>query len=501
MKLSKPISFAAGALFVLAFAPFNYSAALPIALGTFYLIIRNRYDFKHAFLFALGMNTFGVSWVYNSIHTYGNQETVIAFFLTVGFIIFLSAYFAACFYVAGRPFFRCLRTKAPCLFFAMAWVTFEWVKTTPVLCFPWLQVAYALSASPMRSLLPVAGILGSGLIATWLIAKTADGFNQGKFQQSFLLMTLILGTSLLLSNLNWTAAQKHSVKVTAIQANLTEFEKWNPDNLQSILQTYIDKSLENMDSNIIVWPEGALPMAWQDGKAILTPLFDWVRQNHIDLILGTPYRIQANRYYNSLMSISQHDTTYHKQNLVYFGENLPFDSLLRPLLQLMQVPEPIYLNPPSQTKPVSLRHGKFAPSLCYDIAFNRTLSLFFPDATFMLTISDDAWFGHSIATAQHVQISRAQSQVYSRPQIIVNNNGLSTLIDHRGRTIEQLPEGVAGTLTNVFTPHTGSTPATHINEDYMIIVLWLLFILRLIPFSSLISLPVPISNKFGLLKR
>lgn len=477
MKPSYLTSTLAGCALVFAFAPYSYWFFLPLSLAVFYRSQRFSNSVRCAFCFAMGFYGIGVNWVYHSIQTYGGLPQFPSAVLTLLFIAFLSAAFAGIFLLARLKIFSGLKYHLPWLHFALCWSSFEWIKTTPLLGFPWLELGHALSAGPFKSLLPVSGILGSGFIVVALSAFLCDALLEARIKQFRNTFVVLLLSFFTLGRIHWTTAHNTPLQVTAIQGNFTEFEKWDPDNFGHILGSYIQSTNYHLDSNLIIWPEGALPIPWQQGETLLKPLSTILGLEQVDLILGTPMQANESRFYNSMVTLSDRTQIYHKQNLVYFGENLPLDSLVRPIMHFFAIPEPIYMAPPRQRDPIKTRHGYFAPAICYDIAYHQTLRDFFPAANFIVSLSDDAWFGHSKATPQHVQIAQTQAIVYGRPVIMVNNNGLTSTINSKGIVEQQLADGIQSTLTTKLQGYSGSTPAIYIDDKIFIFLAWVLAIL------------------------
>jgi apolipoprotein N-acyltransferase len=76
----------------------------------------------------------------------------------------------------------------------------------------------------------------------------------------------------------------------------------------------------------------------------------------------------------------------------------------------------------------------------------------------ILTLSNDVWFGDSIAPHQHLQMARLRAMENRKPVVRVTNDGISAIIDEYGNISAQMPQFVATTLATEVTPHTGTTP-------------------------------------------
>jgi apolipoprotein N-acyltransferase len=81
-----------------------------------------------------------------------------------------------------------------------------------------------------------------------------------------------------------------------------------------------------------------------------------------------------------------------------------------------------------------------------------------PDASLLVTVSNDAWFGDSLAPYQHLQIARMRAVETGRPMLRATNTGISAIIDQRGRVIQELGLDRRGAITGTVMAMTGSTP-------------------------------------------
>lgn len=81
-----------------------------------------------------------------------------------------------------------------------------------------------------------------------------------------------------------------------------------------------------------------------------------------------------------------------------------------------------------------------------------------PKAQWIVSISDNGWFGHSLASYQQLQMAQILSLLTGRYQVVVNNDGLSSVIDSNGDIVESLPPFSAGLLQSNIFPAEGFTP-------------------------------------------
>jgi apolipoprotein N-acyltransferase len=76
----------------------------------------------------------------------------------------------------------------------------------------------------------------------------------------------------------------------------------------------------------------------------------------------------------------------------------------------------------------------------------------------LINVSNDAWFGDSIAPHQHLEIARMRALEAGRYVVRATNTGLSAFIGPKGELLDMAPQFESATITIDVIPHTGSTP-------------------------------------------
>jgi apolipoprotein N-acyltransferase len=99
-----------------------------------------------------------------------------------------------------------------------------------------------------------------------------------------------------------------------------------------------------------------------------------------------------------------------------------------------------------------------ATAICYEDAYASEMLYAFPDAGLIINVSNDAWFGDSIAAHQHLEIARMRSLETGRPSIRATNTGISAFIDHEGEIVKQGPQHLPVSLSSQVQPQSGATP-------------------------------------------
>jgi apolipoprotein N-acyltransferase len=92
-----------------------------------------------------------------------------------------------------------------------------------------------------------------------------------------------------------------------------------------------------------------------------------------------------------------------------------------------------------------------------------------PDADILINVSNDAWFGDSIAPHQHLQIARMRSLEVGRYTVRATNTGISAFIGPDGKILDTGPQFVPARMTMKIEPMQGGTPySSHGNRAILI---------------------------------
>jgi len=97
-------------------------------------------------------------------------------------------------------------------------------------------------------------------------------------------------------------------------------------------------------------------------------------------------------------------------------------------------------------------------AICYEDIFGEEVIEVLPEAEILLNVSNDAWFGESLAPDQHLQASQMRALETGRWMVRSTNTGVTAAIDERGRVVARLPWFVTGTLVQRVEPRSGTTP-------------------------------------------
>jgi len=467
----------AGMLLTFAFAPFGiYPFAImsaAILLSTWLGVSRARAFFR-GWLFGVGLFGTGVYWVYISIHTYGNASIFLAGFITAGFIAILALFPAATGYLLNRFFPKTNFAKLVCAFPAI-WVTMEWVRSWIFTGFPWLFIGYSQIDSPLRGYAPLLSVYGVSL-AVMLTAGLLINLITEKKQikliyRSVLFLTLIWLIGWGLSFIPWTQTKGAPIKVSLVQGSIPEQIKWSSDSVQTTIDRYVSLTQPHWDSQIIIWPESAVPVTLQSAQDFMNDIGFTALQHHTTFITGIPIALADNSgYYNAVIALGAGDGFYLKRRLVPFGEYVPFHRWLHGLLDILNVPMSEFVSGKETGKLLTANGLKIAPFVCYEIAFPELVGSNNKHINMLLTVSNDAWFGNSVAQPQHLEMAQMRALEMGRPVLFVSNDGITAVIDSRGKIQSRAPQHQPYVLTDTVQPTEGRTPWQYFRMDPVLLI-------------------------------
>jgi apolipoprotein N-acyltransferase len=462
----------AGASCVFGFAPFGIFPVPVLALAVLFALWQRAATLRNAawlgFAFGLGLFGAGISWIYVALHDYGDMPMLLALPATVLFVAFLALFTALAGYAQARfPAARGLRTV---LVMPAAWVSVEWLRGMIFTGFPWLTLGYAHSGSPLAGYAPLLGVYGVSLVAAvsaGLLASLYDtgaGHARDKKQRGrglllqLLLIAMIWSGGALLRTVSWTQPHGNPISVALVQGNIAQNLKFSEDALAGTLETYRRLVLQN-NARLTLLPETALPMLRRNvPQDLLDQLRDHAAQNGGDDLIGV-FESDHGSYYNSVFSLGadeeQHDRKHH---LVVFGEFIP----LRPLLgwfinDVLNIPMGDLARGDIRQAPLDVAGQRVAVNICYEDVFGEEIILALPQATLLANFTNDAWYGHSYAAAQHNQMSQMRALETGRMMLRATNTGITSIIGADGRVLQQLPQHQEAVLLGTAQGYEGAT--------------------------------------------
>ena len=458
-------TFLTGALLPLAFSPFDiYSLAfiLPAILLLIWKEASPQKAFWTGWIFGLGFFGTGASWVAISMHRFGNASTALTGLITFLFVAFLALFPATLGYVFRKFFSRLTDAKKYLLIFPALWVIWEFARSVLFTGFPWLLLGYAQLTTPLKGLSPIVGVYGLSLITALISGALVLLATKQEVKiktVSFILIFGFIGLGWIFKDHSWTKPTGLPIKASLVQGNIPQAVKWNPSYVLQTIATYKDLTLANLTSDLIVWPEGAMPIFADNARYFIQKLGQLAQKNQSNIILGVPIQDPQNKkYYNGLLLIGENQGEYLKRHLVPFGEYTPLTAIFGKAMVYFNIPMSSFSPGPQNQPDLKINKIRIAPFICYEIAFPSAVLNAAENSELLLTLSDDSWFGRSIALAQHLQMAQMRSLETGRYQLLSTNTGITAFITPIGTILKGAPINQQIVITDTVQPMTGKTP-------------------------------------------
>ena len=465
----------AGAATVLAFAPFGLH---PFALLTLALLIHlwmrapPQRCALLGFAFGAGLFGAGVSWVYVSLHQFGGMAAPLAVFATLVFCALLALFPAVAGWLQARvPASDAARAV---LLIPATWVLCEWMLSWIFTGFPWLALGYSAAGWPLQGYAPLGGVYMVSFVIVsaagmlWLLA--------GQKPRFLVVLLLVVGTGEALRHVAWTVPAGAPVPTALLQGNIEQEMKFHPERAPRILETYA-RLAEGTQARLVILPETALP-AFLDriAPAYLARLDAVGKRNEGDLLVGVPYRTGRDAYYNSALNLGVSPRQiYHKVHLVPFGEFVPPG--FRWTLDVLSIPLSDFSRGSFDQPPLEVAGQRVAVNICYEDVFGAEIARSLPEATLLVNMSNVAWFGDSLAPAQHLQIARLRAIETGRMHLTATNTGITAAIDRDGRVLARLEQFTEGRLEIPAQGYAGATPYVRLRDWPVVVACLLIFAL------------------------
>ncbi|MDX8378450.1 MAG: apolipoprotein N-acyltransferase [Gallionella sp.] len=456
----------AGALCVFGFAPFGVFILPVLALAVLF-VLWGRADTPRAaarlgFVFGLGLFCAGIGWIYVALHDFGDMPMWLAALATLLFSAFFSLFPALAGYVQARILSTHIAIRLTLLMPAV-WVLIEWLRGLMFTGFPWLTLGYAQSDSLLAAYTPLLGVYGVSLVAAVCAGLLALWWRVRSHWPIVCLVLLWLAGGLL-HGIAWTHPYGAPFSVSLVQGNIAQDVKFDALALDANLAIYRRLVMQN-PARLTVLPETAFPMMRHDVPAkLMEQLRDEAKRNDGDILIGA-FEQDAQGYYNSVfpLGVSSNqlvaERSYRKHHLVMFGEYIPFRPILGWLINdVLHIPMGDLARGAVKQTPLAVAGQRVAVSICYEDVFGEEIISALPQATLLVNVTNDAWYGHSYAAEQHKQIAQMRALETGRMMLRATNTGVTAIIGVTGKILQQLPQHKRAVLRGMAQGYEGSTP-------------------------------------------
>jgi len=466
---------AAGAVTVFAFAPFGVSGLVFVSLTALFALWQRadapRDAAQQGFAFGLGLFGAGSSWLTVALVNFGGMPESLA----VVAIAILTAYLALWPALAGFVAVRFTPAGGwrRALAAAAAFTVTEWIRSYLFTGFPWLALGYSqVPDGLVRGYAPLGGVylvtLAVALVAA-LLAQFVDalaGNARLRAWASAAVAVALVAVGVALTRIEWTAPSGPPLAVSLVQGNIVQELKFDPKFRTATFDRYLDL-VASSRGRLIVLPESAFPIFSDEvPDSVLLSLIRTAIARDGDVLAGLFTALPPEpgsdepRYYNTVVALGESPLQFYRKNhLVPFGETIPLKPVFGWFIRsVLAIPLADQARGGATQPPLTVAGARVAVDICYEDAFGSELRYGARDAHFLVNVTNDAWYGRSIAAEQHNQIAAMRALELGRPMLRATNTGITSAIAEDGREFARLPWFTTGVLEVSVAGRTGETP-------------------------------------------
>jgi len=439
------MAFLLGCLMPFAFSPYNHKWLAILALaGWIALLMRGRV-FMTGWAFGLGWFGIGAWWLAPTFHTFGPLAWPWAVLATalVGFVLGLfPAVLAWCSYKLAGNSPRML------LVFPVLTVGEEWLRGHLFTGLPWTPLGSLLLDTPAIGWGAIVGVYGAAFLPALLAVSLVIVLQFNNYRWG-LAAGILAGVCLFAAPAPYRA-DGAAHRVALIQADIPQKLKWNADFLNETMHRYVRLSEQaSKKSDLIIWPEVAVPLFLERSPEWRAWLLRHMQAWNTPVLFGGLKLDGGGR----LAQPVAHNGIYlfqpgmeklqfaGKQHLVPFGEYVP--SWI-PFLHAL-VPNIADFQPSGDSGVLQGTHERYGSLVCYEAIFPREARQRADTASVLVNVTNDAWYGHTPATWQHLQAARMRAVETGRYLLRAANTGVSAIVAPDGtitQTMEWFTQGV-----------------------------------------------------------
>ncbi|MBX3702432.1 MAG: apolipoprotein N-acyltransferase [Steroidobacteraceae bacterium] len=469
----------AGAATSFAFAPYGlWPLAIlgPAVLFHHWRDAPPRAAARSGFAYGAALFAAGTWWIYTAVHDFGQAPAWLAVLLLAALVAIKGSYYALLGWLVTRPA-GLVPAARLLLLLPSGWTLMEWLRGWLFTGFPWLQLGSAHSDSALAALAPAGGVhlltLASAVTAGALVLALEPCWRQRATAAATAL--LFWGGAFAVADREWTVPAAEPFPVALLQGAIPQDEKWLAENRAETLARYRALNREALGARIIVWPESAVPMLAHDAEVYLESIRREAREHGSDVMIGLlRFDFATGEISNGLFSMSAAgDGWYFKRRLVPFGEFFPVPDAVRRWMRLMSLPY-YDMTPGADDQPALAAGGeRLGATICYEDAYGSEQLAVLAEATLLVNVTNNAWFGDSSAPHQQLQMSRLRAREAGRWLMRATSNGVTAVIAPDGSVAARAPQFEPAVLQATVQPRTGLTPYAR-TGNWPVLVLCLL---------------------------
>ncbi|UCD72391.1 MAG: apolipoprotein N-acyltransferase [Syntrophobacterales bacterium] len=437
-------------------------------------------------------------WVIVAVNTYGRIHLILSCVILLLLVVYLSLYvgiFAFLLNYIRRRIQWKMVVVAPFL-----WITLEYVRSFFLTGFPWATLGYSQYLNlPLIQVADITGVYGISFLIVLINSAIYDYISiMGRGERHPSLREGVLVLAILFVVFGYGVAQikrvenisshQRKIIIGLAQGNIDQSIKWSSGYQEETLRIYqnLSLTLAREQPSLIIWPETATPFFFQSEERYRPWVLEVAEKTGAHLLFGSPshdWREGKMEYYNSAYLLSPQKEVigrYDKIHLVPFGERVPLSEFLFFLESLSTVGN---LSPGRTVQNLHFPSGDFGVLICFEIIFPNLCRKFVKGgADFLVTITNDAWFGRTSAPYQHLSMAIFRA-IENRVSIArAANTGISAFIDAKGEIRKRSGLFVKEALVGQINPKIGETFYTRYGDVFVIVSSSLVFLFVLLAY-------------------
>ncbi len=461
------LAFGLGAISLLAFAPFHWYGLLPVSIAGLFGLVHAGSTLRatwRGWLFGAGAYGIGMIWLFaiaeHVAATDGVNPMVLAILGAILLLVMLAPLLIAGLYRLLCRVLPAVVGWRHALGFAYVWVVIEWLRSWLFSGFPLLQPGYAWVETPLSAWAPLGSVLAVTfvlvLLSCLLVLVLRPGVCKAQRLGCAGAMFGLVAFSLVLEPVRWTESAETSLSARLLHGTTDQADKFKRFMVRDSIRDYLARSAAAPQPDLVIWPESSIAFALHDVFYLLYEPALALQEQGTQILLGA-YLDGPAGMLNVLVQATDPDRFYAKRHLVPYGEFTPdipgldFSDFLPDLsMSDLAAGAPVQDLLTAQGVPL-------AATICFENLFGHEQRHDWQQAQFLVQVSDLAWFVHTWAAEQLLQVSQMRAREAAKPVLQATNHGVSAVIDAQGRIMQRT---VSEQLDAHLVPRTGTTPYT-----------------------------------------
>ncbi len=395
----------------------------------------------YSFIYFFFIHIIGISWINISLISYGSMNIFSSFIVTFILIIIISAPYALIGFfhksIQNNGFYNLN-------IIALAFLLADYIKSIILGGFPWLLIGHSQNSTIFNYIYPILGSYFVTYLCVFISAFLYKTFiKQDKkyiyFSSIFLIAYLLFPESIKYHE----ESSENKISYSIYQPNIYPNQSYNPKEYKKISQKYINYIRKKDSTDITILPETITPYVLMRNNELLREII--ASSNDKKIIIAGFFTQSKDDIHNSMVVFSDSIALYNKRKLVPFGEYTPWYDTLIKLSQSLAIPLSNITHGSDEQDEIYVKGLKIIPIICFESTFPNIIESSIRNEI-IINISNDSWFGESLAPYQHLQITQIRALEFNRYILRATNTGISAVINNNGVIIDQISNNSEGEM-------------------------------------------------------